>query len=162
MITSIALVTMIAAVFLGGAICGWLARGSGSPRPGSAEHDTVLALQLRGEMLRESARAANERASSLEVDLAMALLTTTHLELEASRLAQALDEANAEVDSANAWVRKIWRERAIAQGAPRRHPSAMSEERATPPEPAPLPIARVSGDSDDPRAIGSRSGAIWN
>lgn len=160
MIGSITIVIAIGAVFLGGALSGWRLRSSGGPKPGTAAHDTVLALQLRNEMLRESARAAHERAAALEIDLAAALISTTHLELEAERLSQALDEANAEVLSANAWVRKVWRERAIAQGAPRRHPSAISEERASPPEPAPRPIATVQGDGDAWRR--SDTGVRWN
>ncbi len=153
----------IGLVFLGGAAAGWAVRGSVRARPARIGDDELLAVQLRNEMLRVSARTAHQRAAEAELDREAALAATAHLEIEVDRLTMAFDEATAEADAANAWVRKVWRERAIGQGAPQRHPSARVEERATPPESAPRPIATVRRPDEavPPRLLGARR-ARWN
>lgn len=156
------LALIVGSAFLGGGLAGWRLRRSMELRPGSPGHDALLDMRMRNEMLKVSARTAHERAASFELDVSAALMTVTHLEIEVDRLTKAADEANAEVDAANAWVRKVWRERALSQGAAHRHPSARIDERATPPASAHRPIATVRTPVVGRAAEPGRDGSRWN
>lgn len=162
MSASLLLALTVGSAFLGGGLAGWRVRRAMGHRPGSPGHNALLAMQMRNEMLQASAKLAHERAASSELDMSAALMTMTHLEIEVDRLTKAVDEANAEADSANAWVRKIWRERAMSQGAAHRHPSARIDERATPPASPHRPIATVRTPAGGGSAEPGRDSARWN
>ena len=171
MTESLLLALAIGIVFISGALTGWRGRGvanvADAPRRADDDRsclsDTVLALHLRNQQLRSAAEAAQLRAASLEDELSVALDAARGLESEVERLAVAADEANAEAAAAAAWARKVWREQALRQGADRRHPSAATEERATPPAPAPRGQVKARQNVDQQVATARRrSAARWN